>query len=367
MQKDIFGYESMAELAKELAKRTGIKKEEAIGQFCFEVLRANICEKSCALKCSLKTGKQTIDRHVTILRSNGKEIPVSVSTSILKNEKGKFVGRVESFRDLSTIEELKKEIKKSYTFESGEEAKKLAKRFDFEEEQPVVDSVYYYYKSAKDPNLTLFIDSVHLNFQLRYNYTENQSILNLGQIASKEEAIENVQNYLEYTNLIDNSILKGKVTTEPLTYDDRLKKMVTATSLSAAHAVKIHYFRNDLEGMPVLPDEYDKSYNYAIYAKTLGVQLENVLEISYTFWPIAENEYGTYPLISGEKAYEALVSGKAEVIKKGNNGNLVNIRKIYLAYYDSSTPQLYLQPIFVFEGDNDFVAYYQAVAPEYTE
>ena len=96
---------------------TGIKKEEAIGQFCFEVLRANICEKSCALKCSLKTGKQTIDRHVTILRSNGKEIPVSVSTSILKNEKGKFVGGVESFRDLSTIEELKKEIKKSYTFE----------------------------------------------------------------------------------------------------------------------------------------------------------------------------------------------------------------------------------------------------------
>ena len=33
MQKDIFGYESMAELAKELAKRTGIKKEEAKSVF----------------------------------------------------------------------------------------------------------------------------------------------------------------------------------------------------------------------------------------------------------------------------------------------------------------------------------------------
>jgi len=96
---------------------TGIKKEKAIGQFCFEVLRANICEKACALKCSLKTGKQTIDQHVTILRSDGKEIPVSVSTSVLKNEKGKFIGGVESFRDLSTIEELKKEISRSYTFE----------------------------------------------------------------------------------------------------------------------------------------------------------------------------------------------------------------------------------------------------------
>ncbi|MDZ7623719.1 MAG: sigma 54-interacting transcriptional regulator [Ignavibacteriaceae bacterium] len=96
---------------------TGIKKEDAIDQYCFEVLRASICEKACALKCSLKTGKRTIDKHVTILRSDGKEIPVSISTSILKNEKGKYVGGVESFRDLSTIEELRKEIKKSYTFE----------------------------------------------------------------------------------------------------------------------------------------------------------------------------------------------------------------------------------------------------------
>jgi PAS domain S-box-containing protein len=98
-------------------KITGISRAEAIGQYCFEVLKANICEKSCSLKCSLKTGKQTINKHVNILRSNGKEIPVSISTSILRDEKNKFIGGVESFRDLSTIEELKKEIKKSYTFE----------------------------------------------------------------------------------------------------------------------------------------------------------------------------------------------------------------------------------------------------------
>ncbi len=96
---------------------TGIKKKEAVGQFCFEVLRANICEKACALKCSLKTGNRTIDKKVTILRADGNEIPVSISTSILKNEKGKYEGGVESFRDLSTIEELKKVIKKAYTFE----------------------------------------------------------------------------------------------------------------------------------------------------------------------------------------------------------------------------------------------------------
>ena len=98
-------------------KITGISRAEAVGQYCFEVLKANICEKSCSLKCSLETGKQTVNKHVNILRSDGKEIPISISTSILRDEQNKFIGGVESFRDLSTIEELKKEIKKSYTFE----------------------------------------------------------------------------------------------------------------------------------------------------------------------------------------------------------------------------------------------------------
>jgi len=98
-------------------KITGIPKGKALGQYCFEVMRSNICEKNCALKCSLQTGKDVVDKRVNILREDGKEFYVSISTSPLKDENGKFVGGVESFRDLSTIEELKKEIKKSYTFE----------------------------------------------------------------------------------------------------------------------------------------------------------------------------------------------------------------------------------------------------------
>ena len=97
-------------------KITGIPKNKALGQYCFEVMRANICETNCALKCSLKTGKTVIDKRVNVLRDDGKELFVSISTSLLKDENGKFIGGVETFRDLSPIEELKKEIYKSYTF-----------------------------------------------------------------------------------------------------------------------------------------------------------------------------------------------------------------------------------------------------------
>jgi PAS domain S-box-containing protein len=102
---------------KAAEKITGIPKEEALGQFCYEVMRSNICEKNCALKCSLQTGKDVVDKRVNVLRENGKEFFVSISTSPLKDENGKFIGGVETFRDLTLIEELKKEINKSYTFE----------------------------------------------------------------------------------------------------------------------------------------------------------------------------------------------------------------------------------------------------------
>jgi len=102
---------------KAAEKITGLPREEAIGQYCFEVMRSNICEKNCALKCSLQTGKDVIDKRVNLLRDDGKEFYVSISTSPLKDENGKFIGGVETFRDLTPIEELKKEINKSYTFE----------------------------------------------------------------------------------------------------------------------------------------------------------------------------------------------------------------------------------------------------------
>jgi PAS domain S-box-containing protein len=96
---------------------TGIARRAAIGQYCFEVLRANICESTCSLRCSFTTGKETIDRRVNILRIDGKQIPVKISTAVLKDTEGRVVGGVESFRDLSPLEELQKEIKRTYTFE----------------------------------------------------------------------------------------------------------------------------------------------------------------------------------------------------------------------------------------------------------
>jgi hypothetical protein len=41
------------------------------------------------------------------------------------------------------------------------------------------------------------------------------------------------------------------------------------------------------------------------------------------------------------------------------------VRKIYLAYYDAGVYTEFYQPVFVFEGDKDFVGYVPAVTTDY--
>jgi PAS domain S-box-containing protein len=98
-------------------KITKIKSEKAIGQKCFDVFKANICQTSCALQETLKTGKEIINLPINILNHNGRIIPVSISTAVFKDDKGRIIGGVETFRDLSTIEALKKEISRQYSKE----------------------------------------------------------------------------------------------------------------------------------------------------------------------------------------------------------------------------------------------------------
>ena len=96
---------------------TGTPRQQALGQPCKDILRANICEGDCALKETLETGSLVVNKPVMILDSKGKQKPISITTAILKNEKGRVIGGVETFRDLTRIEQLKKQIRKDYQYE----------------------------------------------------------------------------------------------------------------------------------------------------------------------------------------------------------------------------------------------------------
>lgn len=95
---------------------TGVRRRAAIGHQCSEVFRANICENACALRQTLSTGKPVVNTAVYIVNAAGQRVPIRISTALLKDRNGQVIGGVETFRDLSQVEELRKELEARYTF-----------------------------------------------------------------------------------------------------------------------------------------------------------------------------------------------------------------------------------------------------------
>jgi len=98
---------------------TGITREEAVGRHCWEVFKASICEKLCSLRYTIETGETgqpVVNQSIYIVNAEGERIPVSISTAILRDARGKVIGGVETFRDLSVLEELRKELSKRHSF-----------------------------------------------------------------------------------------------------------------------------------------------------------------------------------------------------------------------------------------------------------
>jgi len=91
-------------------KITGISRGDAVGRPCAEVFRSSMCEAECALRRTLKTGKPVIGRSCYIVDADGKKIPISVSTAVLRDAAGRVVGGAETFRDLSELESLRNEL-----------------------------------------------------------------------------------------------------------------------------------------------------------------------------------------------------------------------------------------------------------------
>jgi len=102
---------------KAAEKITGIRRKEAIGQKCFEVLRSNMCESYCFMRRAIEARQPISNRPLYIIRADKKRIPINVTTTILKDADKQVIGGVMTFRDLSHINKLQKELYKQHTFE----------------------------------------------------------------------------------------------------------------------------------------------------------------------------------------------------------------------------------------------------------
>lgn len=93
---------------------TGVPRAEAIGRLCSEVFRSSMCGAACALRRTLETGKPIVGKSGYIVDAEGRRIPISVSTAVLRDGAGRVIGGAETFRDLSELEAMRQELQGRY-------------------------------------------------------------------------------------------------------------------------------------------------------------------------------------------------------------------------------------------------------------
>ena len=95
---------------------TGFKREEVLNQFCKYVFKCELCESKCPIGLILESGNPLYDFRSNIEIKDGSRKPIRLNAAILKNESDQPIGGVISFRDLSEIESIRKDISSSGNF-----------------------------------------------------------------------------------------------------------------------------------------------------------------------------------------------------------------------------------------------------------
>jgi two-component system phosphate regulon sensor histidine kinase PhoR len=88
---------------------TGYSAEEVLGVYCGKVLQGGMCQIECPLRTVLDRQDPIVRIETTIQNKRGETIPVRMSTAALLDEKGKLIGGLEAFQDISQLKALEKE------------------------------------------------------------------------------------------------------------------------------------------------------------------------------------------------------------------------------------------------------------------
>jgi PAS domain S-box-containing protein len=96
---------------------TGQEVEAMIGRKCCDVLQSELCGGRCPVDDLLAGGQPCPERQVRIIDRSGTVKPVALNWDMLYGDNGEITGVVETFRDLSDLETLRKQVTRDYDIE----------------------------------------------------------------------------------------------------------------------------------------------------------------------------------------------------------------------------------------------------------
>ena len=215
----------------------------------------------------------------------------------------------------------------------------------------------------KDDKQSLTIDITNFNFTYEYSFDKDAQIFQNTVWPQKKESEDKAINFLRSIGRYPQELTKGKTNAIFISYDPGAKQMRLLETSEGANMVEVDFYRADQDQYPIVSPKYFNSQNYVMM-----VFYESdfkIIKAQVKFYEKSTTQIGIYPIKTGDAAWQALSSGKGTVIQNQEGNQDIVIKKMFLGYLDPDIYQEYLQPVYVFLAENNFVGYVPAITDDY--
>lgn len=243
-------------------------------------------------------------------------------------------------------------------------AQSVATRLDFILPPNKLSETEYRWDMTDPISSSLTINIITGAFILDKKWQEDPSYTTPTVYYNDEQAKERVYSLLSRVELLPQDIKEGTETVIPLKADKG--QIISAVALAQAHFLQVNLYRSPVDGVDVV----NPSSSRGLITAIIALQREDkrqFVNLAYNYFPVDLTRSAVYPLIGVAEAWARLQAGQAFIAGVKPNATNVIINDITLKYYDPDTAQQFMQPVYVFTGSPDFVAYVSAVSDAWTE
>ena len=250
-------------------------------------------------------------------------------------------------------------------FGALDEASATAKKMGFRQTAKEITERRYRWEADQFLPSTLEMDIINGSFFLQRNWQSDPTILSDKQLPGKEQTTVETKNFLRQAGLMTDELENARLEVSYLSFS--AGQYTKAISLSEADFVQVDLFRPNIDENQVLTQEPEKGVVRIIFSGSREAE-KKVVQAEYNYFPVDLDQLATYPIKSASQAWRELQTRQGYIASIGENaGGVVAIRRIYLGYYDAEVSTGFLMPVIVFEGDNGFFGYVQAITNEWLQ
>lgn len=256
------------------------------------------------------------------------------------------------------------------TFFSLDRAKERAAALGFILEPNQLDGTEYRWTRSNPVLATLDMDTVSNQFDLEVSWQTDPSFLSQAAQPSPQQAVEEIRRSLRSADFLYEDIEEGRVSTNLLKYQNG--SLVEAISVSEAEFIEVDLYRKpisfDNRSYPIVTVYPDTGLAEGIVSSARE-QGRRIIDLDYVYVGIDYSRPHTYPFITSTQARELLQQNYGYVSRPPESGSdQITIRRIRVGYLDPVfVHQEYLQPVYIFEGDDNAQVLVPAINPNYFE